>query len=134
MRRWGLAFFLIAFVGLAPSAGFAAEHQASPDPAAFVRALVGAADHTSFAELQLAIDKAVDPATDLDAARAELDDMAATINRMLHTIPAEAAATSAGKFEVLRDFLYRNGWWNDQKPFGYDLDDPLGEKNFYSQL
>ena len=133
MRRW-LEFFVVIILGLAPLTTSAAERPGASDSAAFVRALISAAGHTTFTELQLAIDKVVDPSTDLDAARAELDSMVAKVERMLATIPPEAASTDAGKFEVLRDFLYRSGWWNDNRPFGYDLDDPLGQKNFYSRL
>jgi regulator of sirC expression with transglutaminase-like and TPR domain len=127
MRRWGLAFFLIVFVSVAPAVAAGAENQTASDPAAFVRALLNAADETSFAELQLAIDKAVDPAVDIEAARIELDAMVATVNRMLATIPPEAASTSIERMRALRTFIYESGWWNDHRPFGYDLDDPRGQ-------
>jgi regulator of sirC expression with transglutaminase-like and TPR domain len=126
-------------VFLLPNLHAAASHAASqPDsssPAAFVGALLDAADGSaSFAELQLAIDKSVDPAVDLDAAHAELDSMVAIVKRMLATIPPEAASTSLEKMKALRTFIYESGWWNDHRPFGYDMDDPLGQKNFHSRL
>ena len=126
MRRW-LGFFVVVVFGMVPLASVAAEHPSASDPAAFVRALLSAADHTSFAELQLAIDKEVDPATDLDAARAELDSMVETVKRMLATIPPEAASTSMEKMRALRTFIYESGWWNDHRPFQYDMDDPRGQ-------
>ena len=54
--------------------------------------------------------------------------MVETIERMLTMIPPEAAATDAGKMEVLRDYLYRAGWWNEKRPYAYDMDDLAGQR------
>jgi regulator of sirC expression with transglutaminase-like and TPR domain len=37
-------------------------------------------------------------------------------------------ADSASRLVALKRYLYESGPWNDNKPFQYDLDDPLGTK------
>ncbi len=52
--------------------------------------------------------------------------MAATVEKMLATLPSEATASDAERLNALRSFLYQPGWWNEERPFAYDLSDPLG--------
>ena len=107
---------------------FAAELQAR-SPADFVQALLDApAAEMDFARAKLAVDKFVDPSVDEAAALTEIDGMVATVRKMLATLPPEAAATDIEKLKALRAFLYEVGWWNENKPFQYDLSDPLGQK------
>lgn len=95
--------------------------------AAFVRSLLQTPDsETSFAEAKLALDRSVDPSVDVDGTLAELDRMTATVEKMLAMLPPEAAATDLERMKALRAFIYKPGWWNDNKPFGYDLSDPYG--------
>lgn len=54
--------------------------------------------------------------------------MAATINKMLSTLPPAEAATDMEKMKALRVFIYEPGWWNDGKPFQYDFADPFGQQ------
>ncbi|MGK9232534.1 hypothetical protein KXS07_11415 [Inquilinus limosus] len=92
-------------------------------------ALLDTADaDQDLARTKLAIDKFVDPAIDADATLAEIDRMTATIEKMIATLPPEAAASSLERMKALRAFLYEPGWWNDQRPFTYDLNDPYGTK------
>lgn len=96
-------------------------------PAAFVRALVYASpDEMSFAQAKLAVDHFADPAVDVNATLAELDRIAGTVEKMLATLPPEAAATDVERMNALRAFIYQPGWWNGGQPFAYDLSDPLG--------
>lgn len=81
-----------------------------------------------FARAKLAVDRFIDPAIDETAALAELDRVAATIGKMLGTLPAELASTDLEKMKALRAFLYEPGRWNSARPFQYDLSDPLGQQ------
>ncbi|MBA3337797.1 MAG: hypothetical protein H0T49_09570 [Chloroflexia bacterium] len=124
------AVLLILLLGPA----LAADQAPSADPATFVRALLTAPESSiDFGRSKLAIDKFVDPSIDAEAALADLDGMAATVNRMLGTLPPDAASTSVEKMRALRAFIYDRGHWNDQRPFQYDLADPTGQR-FTSRL
>ncbi len=99
------------------------------NPAAFVRALVNVPDgKADFARVKLAVDKFVDPSIDEVAGIAEIDRMVTTVDKMLGTLPPDAASTSVEKMKALRTFLYEGGWWNNGRPFEYDLSDPYGQK------
>ena len=54
--------------------------------------------------------------------------MVATVKRMLATIPSDVASANIEKMKALRTFIYVSGWWNDHRPFRYDMDDPFGQK------
>jgi len=98
-------------------------------PSAFVRTLVNVPEAgMDFGRAKLAVDKFVDPTIDDAAALAEIDRMAGTVKKMLTTLPPDAAATSMEKMKALRTFLYQGGWWNNGRPFEYDLSDPYGQK------
>ncbi|WP_179301184.1 MULTISPECIES: hypothetical protein [unclassified Mesorhizobium] len=47
---------------------------------------------------------------------------------MIATLRPEAASTSMEKMKALRTFLYEGGWWNNSRPFEYDLSDSYGQK------
>nr|WP_281517799.1 transglutaminase family protein [Ferranicluibacter rubi] len=65
----------------------------------------------------------VDPATNAHAATSLIDNMADNVKAM-----AGQNAKSAETLTALKRYLYESGAWNDDRPFQYDLDDPLGEK------
>lgn len=116
--------FVLAGLGTALAGGPVAS-----DPAAFVRSLLeGPEAELDFARAKLAVDAFVDSSIDQIAALAEIDRMAATVQKMIATLPPDAAAKSSEKLRALRSFVYEPGWWNGEKPFRYDLDDPLGQK------
>ncbi|PSJ51077.1 hypothetical protein C7I84_27740 [Mesorhizobium ephedrae] len=122
----GLVFALVLSWPAGRSLAAELPAQSSAD---FVQALLDArADDLGFARAKLAVDKVVDPSIDDAAALAELDRMAATIRKMLAMLPPEPAATDIEKLKALRAFIYEAGWWNDNRPFQYDLSDPLGQK------
>ncbi|MER8887688.1 transglutaminase family protein [Mesorhizobium sp. M0816] len=99
------------------------------NPAAFARTLINSPDEQAdFARAKLAVDKFVDPSINEVAALGETDAMVVTVNKMLSSLPPEAASTSMERMKALRTFLYEGGWWNNGRPFEYDLSDPYGQK------
>lgn len=74
------------------------------------------------ADVKLAIDHMVDPSTNIEAVRTLIDHMAEDVKTM-----AGEGAGSGETLAALKRYLYESGVWNDNKPFQYDLDDPLGE-------
>lgn len=125
MRRrfLGILTCLTLFFAVPAAAG------QSQSPADFVRGIVDApAAKLGFARAKLAVDTFVDPTIDETAVLAEFDRMAATIDRMLGTLPPEAASIDVEKMKALRAFLYEPGHWNNARPFQYDLSDPLGQQ------
>jgi len=82
------------------------------------------AGNRDMAEIELTIDRMVDPSVDVAANLKIIDRMAADIERMR----AEAGATSDfDKLAVLRRYIYQSGPWNGERVFSYDLDDPFGK-------
>jgi regulator of sirC expression with transglutaminase-like and TPR domain len=73
--------------------------------------------------VKLAVDAMVDPPSNAVAVQGEIDRMAADVRVM--------AGENAGQPErlaALKRYLYEGGAWNGNRPFQYDLQDPLGEK------
>ncbi|WP_246679857.1 transglutaminase-like domain-containing protein [Mesorhizobium sp. B2-3-5] len=105
----------------------AADQLPDANPEAFVRILFES--ETDSARAKLAVDKFIDPSVDEVAMLAQIDGMVATINKMLGTLPPDAASTSMEKLKALRTFLYEGGWWNNDRPFQYDLSDPYGQQS-----
>ncbi len=55
--------------------------------------------------------------------------MTATVEKMIATLPPEAAASSLERMKALRAFLYEPGWWNDQEALSPTTwTDPYGRK------
>lgn len=112
------ATLLLIFIGFAAPA-FA---QSGPERASQIAALLKSSEHDSdFAEAKLAIDKIVDPAIDVEATRAELDQLTAAARVLAGQDP-----TSVQKIAAVRKVIYEPGPWNGNRPFSYDLSDPLG--------
>ncbi|MBB6166326.1 regulator of sirC expression with transglutaminase-like and TPR domain [Rhizobium wenxiniae] len=74
-------------------------------------------------DVKLAVDGMVDPSGNTEAINDMVDDMAAEITGM-----AGEGAESAAKLASLKRYLYESGAWNGNRPFQYDLGDPLGIK------
>ncbi|MEQ1537659.1 MAG: transglutaminase family protein [Sphingorhabdus sp.] len=70
---------------------------------------------------KLALDKLVNPSIDEPAVRRELNQLAAQARAI-----AGANATDEQKINAVRRVIYKAGPWNDNRPFTYDHDDPLG--------
>jgi regulator of sirC expression with transglutaminase-like and TPR domain len=93
-----------------------------------VRALIESPPaEIDFAHAKIALDRLIDPSIDSDRVGGEIDRIVATINKMLATLPKQEASTSIAKLNALRTFLYRSGWWNGERPYRYDMDDPLDQ-------
>lgn len=70
---------------------------------------------------KLALDKLIDPTIDEAAVRRELDQFAAKARAI-----AGPNASDEQKINAVRRVIYKAGPWNDNRPFTYDHDDPLG--------
>jgi len=124
MRHIGTRTWLLLLVFMTAWPAVAAE---APD--ILVRSILNAPiDEMSFARAKLAVDEFADSAVDEAATLAELDAMAAIVNKMLSTLPPTEAVTDMEKMKALRAFIYEPGWWNGDKPFQYDLVDPFGQQ------
>lgn len=95
-----------------------------PDVVASLRAVFSVADAAlDYARSKLALDRLIDPAQDTSATSAQFDRLVADAERL-----AGPAASPDARFGALRRLLYAAGPWNDHRPFGYDHDDPLGQR------
>ena len=73
--------------------------------------------------VKLTVDSMVDPSSNAVAVQAEIERMAADVRGM-----AGENASSSERLAALKRYLYESGAWNGNRPFQYDLEDPLGEK------
>lgn len=117
-QRWALwgAFLFSCWAGVA--------HAASGNALAELEQQLSQPDAAvDFAAAKVTIDRLVDPSIDVSAVKRELDDLTRAI----------ASRTPAGlapreRMDILLSTLYTAGPWNDDRPFMYDLDDPLGKE------
>jgi len=86
------------------------------------------AQKIDFARAKLVIDKLIDPSIDVEST---LNTIAAMVGQ-IKALP-EYGEDSAAKLQALRRYIYEPGAWNDNQPYRYDLDDPLG-KNISNKL
>jgi regulator of sirC expression with transglutaminase-like and TPR domain len=75
------------------------------------------------AGIKFTVDQMADPEADIDAASAELDRLTIALREM-----ALGAPTSADKLATLKRLIYEAGPWNGNRPFAYDMSDPLGQR------
>ena len=85
---------------------------------------------TDLALAKLTLDKLIDPSIDIEANLMTIAGMVAKIESML---PNPARATDNEKMDALRKYIYDAGAWNNNHPFSYDLNDPVG-KNIKNKL
>jgi len=78
-------------------------------------------ESVDLARVKIEVDHIIDPSIKVDTQLAQIDEMVEIIRTML-----PANADSWDKAEAVRKFIYDSGPWNDNRPFSYDLDDPLG--------
>lgn len=113
LKTWTLGIYLATAVPLAWAANDLAPLRAQftlPD------------DQVDFAAAKLAVDKLIDPTTDIVATRHELDRWEQAVR---NNVPENASARQT--LEALLKTLYQPGAWNQDRPFTYDLTDPLGK-------
>lgn len=134
MSLYGLKhrFFLaMLFVLLATSTPVNAQPptQAADPNLRTIRAILELPDQRiDLARAKLTIDHMIDPGIDIANNLKQLDGMEHAIQSRL-----PAMATSRDKLDALRGYLYQVGPWNANRPFSYDLDDPLGH-NIHHKL
>jgi regulator of sirC expression with transglutaminase-like and TPR domain len=75
------------------------------------------------AQAEVTIEKMVDPKVDEKATLKQLDDLAEAIKARF---PQGDATDGELKASLLLNSLKDPGPWNDNRPFHYDLDDPMG--------
>jgi regulator of sirC expression with transglutaminase-like and TPR domain len=124
----------LAALLLSCAAAFA-QNAPLPKPVAFTAhlQLIGAAfekpeEGLDLGEFILTLQRMIDPGIDVPSNLQRLDGMAREIKA---TFPV--MANSRVKVEALKKYLYVAGPWNDNRPFQYDLEDPLG-KNLRNKL
>ncbi|MDA7425602.1 transglutaminase family protein [Thalassococcus lentus] len=76
-----------------------------------------------FAEVMAAVERIIDPRLDGEAILAEIDRMAFHIQT---ATPKDAPEWD--KVDAIRQYIYEPGYWNGNRAFAYDLDDPYGLK------
>jgi regulator of sirC expression with transglutaminase-like and TPR domain len=79
------------------------------------------APNLDLAEVKFQIDEAVDPRFTIAEGRKEFEALAAKLKAI--TAPS---ASVPEKLNILKRFIYESGNWNDNRPFIYNHDDPLG--------
>ncbi len=79
-------------------------------------------------EAKLTIDRIIDPTIDVSATLEQLDLLATRIKARF-----PPGASNRAKLDLLLSSLYEPGPWNEQRPFSYDLEDPLG-KNIQNKM
>lgn len=86
-------------------------------------------DQVDYATAKLVVDRLIDPSTDTAAVKRELDRWEQAVRTNL---PADATARQV--LDALLKTLYQPGAWNQDRPFTYDLSDPLGRNPKNKQL
>jgi regulator of sirC expression with transglutaminase-like and TPR domain len=114
------AWCLVAFVAMLLAGR--AHAQPVPDDRGIRKMLLLPEEKIDLLDLKLSVDKAIDPSTDVDATRKQVEAMVADIQRNL-----PATARSAHKLGAIRQYLYGKGPWNNFQPFQYDFSDPDGK-------
>lgn len=80
------------------------------------------------ARVKLTVDRMIAPNIDIETNLKQLNVMGEQIKAML-----PLNASNLEKMETLQRYIYQAGLWNGNKPFQYDLDDPLGS-NIHNKL
>jgi regulator of sirC expression with transglutaminase-like and TPR domain len=116
-------FHILFFCFLAGAAQAAEDRALFSDPALEAKLEFLFTPGRDLAGIKFTIDQMADPAADIAAANAELDHLTSALREM-----AAGAQTSAQKLAVIKRLIYEPSPWNDNRPFAYDMTDPLGQK------
>lgn len=84
--------------------------------------LATSGEHPDLLQAKLLIDAIIDPGTDPKAVITQVETLAAQVHGRF-----PANAPSRVRLDLLLSSLYEPGPWNGQRPFAYELDDPLGK-------
>jgi len=124
MRHWFI-IFCVTWIpwticpAHAASTGTALPHD--PNLPALIALLKPAGSQVDLAGFEVAVEQMIDPGVNRFATLKELD---AWAERVWARIPQ--GASNMDKLIALNTTLYQAGPWNDNRPFGYDFEDPLG--------
>jgi len=125
MRNWFIGLLAIAAAGLSVGGhafavvGITLPHD--PNLATLTALLQSGDGQVDLARAEVSIERMIDPSTDQAATMKELDAWAERVRARFPT-----GASNMDKLIVLNTTLYQSGPWNDNHPFAYDFDDPLG--------
>lgn len=86
------------------------------------RLLAQPEDQIDLAQAKLAIDRQIDPTTDVAGTLREVDRLVALVKSR-----TPAGLDHKAQMDVLISTLYKPGPWNGKKVYSYNLDDPSGE-------
>ena len=120
MRTSSLAVLLV-FCMCKPATS-AAIRSAQAEQARVVSGLLTTPENRiDFAMSKFAIDKVIDPSLNVSAVLVQLNQMTERIKAM-----AGSGASAIQKLAAVRTYIYVAGEWNGNRPFAYDMSDPLG--------
>jgi regulator of sirC expression with transglutaminase-like and TPR domain len=74
-------------------------------------------------DVKLAVDAIAGDAVPVEDTRRSIDAMVKALEAMIGGTKSDAE-----RFGLLRSFIYLAGPWNENRPFAYDMSDPLGTK------
>ena len=116
MRTVSVMLAALFFANIVPSA-------AATDRADYSETLEALLDDDdlSLTDVKLTIDGLVQPDMDREGVKTAISTMA---RQALMLAGADASADQ--KVIALKTLIYKPGPWNDERPFGYDFDDPQG--------
>ena len=77
----------------------------------------------SYLDAEIAFDRLINPTANAVSAGLTIDKMVAAARNI-----AGPKASAGVKLDAVRKVIYTAGPWNDNRPFAYDLSDPLGQK------
>ena len=118
--NWMRLIILATAILISPAGAIA---QPASEPAAVVRNVLSLPDNRlDYGRAKLAFDQIIDPSLNVEANLAEIDRLASRADAL-----AGANASPAAKLSALRRVIYQSGDWNGNRPFSYDLADPLGQ-------
>lgn len=96
----------------------------SKDPVRLLEAIFAKpASQIDLARTKLEIDQLIDPTINIEQSLKHINSMVSVVNSA--TTPN---STAIDRLQSLRTYLYDTGYWNDNKPFRYDFDDPMGTR------
>lgn len=78
-------------------------------------------EQINLARAKLTIDKLIDPSINVQVSLNRINRMARTVDAM-----AGQGANQQQKLFALKKYIYEKGAWNNNKPFQYNMKDPLG--------
>lgn len=112
------AFLLLCLAAAPTLAG--ATNLVRPNPSIEVSRSL---ESTDFLRAKLVLDGIVDPSIKFVSVQSQVERLISAARSF-----AGPHASVGAQFDAVRKVLYQPGPWNDNRPFGYDQSDPLGEK------